>query len=106
MPAKRKPPAKKTAAEPQANAIPSPASIYLGDIIRVERRYVVDGVLTCVTDKGTYSGVQYLGSLEHLMLEDKEGVRMIPLPTISEIFLEEAAPRPETDGKNFDPSFA
>jgi hypothetical protein len=82
----------------------NPGSLYLGDKIRVERRYVVDGVLTCVSDEGAFNGVQYLGSLEHLLLEDKEGVRMIPLPTISEITVTQAAQRPpERDA--FDPSF-
>lgn len=104
MPPKRKTPAKKTAAESKANT-PPPSSLFLGDFIRVERRYVVDGVLTCVTDKGKFTGVQYLGSMEHLMLGDDSGVRMIPLPTISEIVVEESAPRPVDEGKSWDPSF-
>lgn len=84
---------------------PVPSSIYLGDKIRVERRYIVDGVLTCVTDIGKFSGVHLVGSQEHLALEDKKGMRMIPLLTISEIAVTEAAPRPpEPTRPAFDPS--
>lgn len=56
-----------------------------GDLIRIERRYVVNGNLTSMTDSGTYQGVESLGSTEHLVIDDSKEVRMIPLNTISEI---------------------
>lgn len=79
--------------------------MYLGDKIKVERRYVVDGVLTCISDKGVFNGIQVLGSSEHIVIEGKEGVRMIPLATVSEIQLEGPVKR-ETPKPAFDPSFS
>lgn len=66
-----------------------------GDLLKVERRYLVDGVLTRVTDQGVFGGVQAVGSAEHLVLEGgrKKGVRLVPLHTISEIKVVKAMPR-------------
>lgn len=86
----------------------APMQVDLGDHIRVERRFVVDGELTCVADKGVFHGIQAMGSVEHLLLEDKGEVRLIPIPSISEIVLEglkeKAAQSQPPQG--FDPSFA
>lgn len=79
----------------------------LGDRIRVERRFVVEGRLTSVMDAGVFHGVQSMGSTEHVLLERQGEVHLIPLPSISEIVLEEAAQKrgPGAQGA-FDPSFA
>lgn len=71
-----------------------------GDLIRLERRYVVDGQVTSLTDSGTFLGVASVGSIEHLVIDDVEERRMIPLESVSEIQVldgtSEAAPD-ETD---------
>ncbi len=91
----------------EAPRVLSPRSIHIGDSLQIERRYVVDGVLTCMTDKGRFNGVQQIGTAEHLVLEDGEnGVRMIPLPTIAEILLLESASRAAPARPESDPSFA
>lgn len=66
-----------------------------GDLLRVERRYLVDGVLARATDQGVFAGIQAVGSAEHLVLEGgrKKGVRLVPLHSISEIKLVKAMPR-------------
>lgn len=66
-----------------------------GDVLKVERRQLVDGKLARTTDQGTFAGVQSVGSAEHLVLEGgrKKGVRLVPLHTISEIRLVKAMPR-------------
>lgn len=60
-----------------------------GDMLRIERRYVVDGALTSVLDEGRFEGVERVGTSEHLVLKDKatKEVRMIPLHAIAEIKL-------------------
>lgn len=68
-----------------------PRSLRFGDVLKVERRYVVDGIVTCVTDKGKYGGVEVIGSIEHIVVDTKEGRRMIPLSSVSEIHLVTAA---------------
>jgi hypothetical protein len=82
----------------------------LGDRIRVERRFVVDGQLTSVADKGVFHGIQAMGSVEHLLLEAGGEVRLIPIPSISEIVLETArsanAGARGTGPAAFDPGFA
>jgi len=87
-----------------------PQQVGLGDTIRVERRFVLDGQMTCVADKGVFHGVQAMGSVEHILIECKGEVRLIPLQSVSEIVLEEAAPRgpgaADQEHKAFDPSFA
>lgn len=84
-----------------------------GDRLRIERRYVVDGQLTCVTDEGRFGGVERVGSHEHLVLRDgKKGVRMFPLTAIAEITLVKPARRAreakpaELARPAHDPSFA
>lgn len=64
-------------------------SLVPGDILKIERRYMVDGVPTSVTDKGRFAGVQVVGSAEHIVLEDtqRKEVRMFPLSAICEITL-------------------
>lgn len=79
----------------------------LGDAVRIERRYIVDGSLTSVLDEGRFKGVQLLGTSEHLVIESgPDGdVRMIPLHSISEIALVGGA-RSRDEPESFDPSFA
>ncbi|HEV8359940.1 MAG TPA: hypothetical protein VGR28_05715 [Candidatus Thermoplasmatota archaeon] len=103
MPAKAKP---KRKARAKASSF-TPMQVDLGDKIRVERRFVVDGRLTCVADKGVFHGIQAMGSVEHILLETKDEVRLIPIPSISEIVLEAAAKKASLPGpQSFDPSFA
>lgn len=70
-------------------------TLVLGDVLRIERRYLVDGVVQKVTDEGRFGGVHHVGSAEHLVLEDdqKSEVRLFPLTAISEITLVQALPR-------------
>jgi hypothetical protein len=67
----------------------------LGDVLRIERRYLVDGVVQKLTDEGRFAGVQSVGTSEHLVLEDdqKAEVRLFPLTAISEITLLKPLPR-------------
>ena len=60
-----------------------------GDVLKIERRYVVDGVPTTVTDQGKYAGVQVVGSAEHIALKQGRGaeVRLFPLLSVTEITL-------------------
>lgn len=86
-------------------------SVGLGDRIRVERRFVVDGKMSCVADRGVFHGVQAMGSIEHILLETKGEVRLIPIPSISEIVLEHVEEKKQVQaqapqGPQFDPSFA
>lgn len=87
-------------------------TVGLGDQIRVERRFVVDGQMSCVADRGVFHGVQAMGSIEHLLLEAKGEVRLIPIPSISEIVLEQAVEKKvaqqsaQQQRAGFDPSFA
>lgn len=69
------------------------ATINLGDHLRIERRYVLDGELTCVTDEGRFQGIERVGSSEHIVLKDAKNkeVRMFPLHAIAEIKLVRAA---------------
>lgn len=89
-----------------------PLSVGLGDRIRVERRFVVDGQMSCVADRGVFHGIQAMGSIEHVLLETKGEVRLIPIPSISEIVLEAAKEKREEQqghaqqASGFDPSFA
>lgn len=66
-----------------------------GDRLKIERRYVVDGELRCVTDEGRFAGIERVGSLEHIVLRDAKSreVRMFPLHAVSEITLVHAARR-------------
>lgn len=66
--------------------------IRVGDLVKIERRYILDGAITSVMDQGRYQGVQSTGTMEHLVLEDKKEVRLIPLASVSEITLVRAAP--------------
>ncbi|MCA1813330.1 MAG: hypothetical protein LC624_05190, partial [Halobacteriales archaeon] len=61
------------------------------------------GRLTSVCDAGVFHGVQAMGSTEHVLLEDKGEVHLIPLPSIAEIILVESASQQQD---RFDPSFA
>lgn len=81
-------------------------SVGLGDQIRVERRFIVDGVMTSVADKGIFHGIQAMGSVEHILLETSGEVRLIPIPSISEIVLEHAESKRGLGPGGFDPSFA
>lgn len=64
-----------------------PSQVRVGDLIRIERRYVVNGNLTSMTDSGTYQGIEAFGTTEHIVIDDSKEVRLIPLNTISEITL-------------------
>jgi hypothetical protein len=70
-------------------------SLAPGDLLQIERRFVVDGVVTTQTDEGRFAGVQAVGSAEHLALEcpKRNAVRLIPLHAIVEITLVAAVPR-------------
>jgi hypothetical protein len=92
-----------------------------GDVLRIERRYVVDGQLTCVTDQGRFERIERVGSSEHIVLRDAKSkkTRLFPLHAIAEITLvrvgarkgkkaetalaEAATPEP---AYGWDPSFA
>lgn len=76
--------------------------IGVGDEVKIERRYVVDGALTSVSDEGRFEGIQLLGTMEHIVLDAKGDLRTIPLASVSEITLVRAAPR-QAEGS--DPSF-
>lgn len=64
-----------------------------GDLLRIERRYVVDGQLTCVMDEGKFVALERIGSAEHLVIKDGKDVRMFPLHAIAEIKLVKAKRR-------------
>ena len=66
-----------------------------GDVLKIERRFVVDGVLQKKTDRGVFAGVQVVGSAEHIVLEGNKKVsaRLVPLTTVCEITLVKAVPR-------------
>lgn len=68
------------------------AAITPGDTLRIERRYIVDGELTCVTDQGRFLGLERVGTSEHLVIRDlkKKETRMFPLHAIAEITLVKA----------------
>ena len=70
-------------------------SLAPGDLLKIERRYVVDGVVTRGTATGRFAGVQAVGSAEHLVLEcpKRKSVRLFPLHAISEITVVEAVRR-------------
>lgn len=79
-----------------------------GDVLKIERRYLVDGVVKTVTDKGRFAGVQIVGSAEHIVIEDRRNaVRMFPLHAVSAITLVEAVPRaPRAAAPSWDPGVA
>jgi hypothetical protein len=91
-----------------------------GDLLRIERRYVLDGQLTCVTDHGRFERVERVGSSEHLVVVDakRKEVRMFPLHAIAEIAIvkparrgKRAGPAPQASedsstGAPWDPGFA
>lgn len=58
-----------------------------GDLLRIERRVLVNGALTTLTDTGRFRGVEMVGSSEHLVLQEarRKTLRLIPLATIAEI---------------------
>lgn len=66
-----------------------------GDVLKIERRYLVDGVLQTKTTKGTFAGVQVVGTAEHIVLEagKRRAMRLVPLHSVSEITLVKAVPR-------------
>lgn len=69
-------------------------SLLPGDFLRIERRFVVDGIVTTSTTEGRFAGVQQLGTSEHIALEDaQKEVRLYPLGSVSEITLVQAGPR-------------
>lgn len=82
-----------------------------GDVLKIERRYMVDGVLQKETTRGTFAGVQVVGTAEHLVIEGgrkKKATRLVPLHSVSEITLVKAMPRtPRVEAApSWDPGFA
>ena len=79
-----------------------------GDVLKIERRFLVDGVPQKQTDRGVFQGVQIVGSAEHLVIEGqgkKKSVRLVPLHSVSEITLVKAMPRkPRVSVPLYDPS--
>ena len=65
-----------------------------GDLLRVERRVLVDGIVNTTTAEGSFAGVQQVGSSELIVLRGEDGaVRLIPLANVSEITLVKAVQR-------------
>lgn len=67
-----------------------------GDVLKIERRYLVDGILQKETTRGTFAGVQVVGTAEHIVLAGgtkKRATRLVPLHSVSEITLVKAMPR-------------
>lgn len=91
-------------------------TVRVGDVLKIERRFVVNGALTTSTDRGRFVGIELVGSAEHLVLEDtrRRKVRLFPLSTVSEISVVKSAPReaspapaaPATPSLPWDPGFA
>ncbi|HVM44614.1 MAG TPA: hypothetical protein VM582_01665 [Candidatus Thermoplasmatota archaeon] len=78
-----------------------------GDVLKIERRYLVDGVVQKQTDQGVFAGVQVVGSAEHIVLEKgkRRTVRLVPLHSVAEITLVKAMPRRQkVVAPVFDPS--
>ncbi|HET6404483.1 MAG TPA: hypothetical protein VFH78_07540 [Candidatus Thermoplasmatota archaeon] len=80
-----------------------------GDVLKIERRFLVDGVVQKQTDRGVFAGVQVVGSAEHLVLhkgsKKRLSTRLVPLHSVSEITLVKAMPRrPKVVAPSFDPS--
>lgn len=67
-----------------------------GDLLKIERRYAVDGDLKSVVDEGRFQGIQRVGSAEHIVIKDvrNKEVRMFPLSAVAEITLVKPARRP------------
>lgn len=89
----------------------SELSLVVGDVLKVERRFVVDGTMKRAVDQGTFAGVQVVGSAEHLVLEGgrKGTTRLVPLHSVSEITLVKAMPRKPREAPaapSWDPSVA
>lgn len=96
---------RKTTAKPRSMKLPDNRPLSVGDVLKVERRYVVDGVVTCVTDKGRFGGVESVGSLEHIVIDTAEGTRMIPLASVSEIEVVERGRSPRAPSGDRDPAY-
>lgn len=79
-----------------------------GDLLKIERRLLVDGVVTAVTDEGEFAGVQVVGSAEHIVIEDgHKSLRMFPLHAVAEITLVKAVARaPKPQAPSWDPGIA
>lgn len=78
-----------------------------GDVLKIERRFLVDGVVQKQTDRGVFAGVQVVGSAEHIVLQKgKRGtVRLVPLHSVAEITLVKAVPRQQKVAPpTYDPS--
>lgn len=90
---------------PSRNASRTNPGIRFGDVVRIERRYILDGGITSVVDQGRYQGVQATGTMEHLILKDKKELRLIPLASVSEITLVRHAPQRHEAPSPPDPNY-
>lgn len=63
-------------------------SLLPGDVLRIERRYLVDGVVSTTTAEGQFAGVERVGSAEYVVIRGEDGeTKLIPLANVSEITL-------------------
>lgn len=69
----------------------------IGDLIRLERRYVIDGAVTSLSDSGKFLGIASVGSIEHVVIDDVDERRMIPLESVAEIQVLEAGAEDQPD---------
>lgn len=69
-------------------------SLMHGDVLRVERRFMVDGVVSVHLAEGHFAGVERVGTTELLVLRNEAGeVKLIPLASVSEITLVQTVER-------------
>lgn len=78
-------------------------SLLPGDVLRVERRQLVDGVVSTSLAEGRFAGVEHVGTSELIALRGENGeIRFIPLASVSEITLVQAEPRVAAGGAGDD----
>lgn len=92
------------------------ATVSVGDLLKIERRLLVDGVMQTLTVKGRFKGVELVGQTEHIVLQDprRKAVRLYPLSGVSEITVVKPAtrattapqPEPADESPRWDPGFA
>lgn len=74
----------------------SEISLVVGDVLKIERRYLVDGVLATTTEQGRFAGVSAIGTAEHIVIRDAttKEARLFPLHTVAQITVVKHARRP------------